>query len=192
MPAMTAAPPAAGCRVRQTAAEYAGSDVHHSLYLPPDWRSDWKASGKRWPVIVEYTGNLRTEPGLDGRGGQRSTGLRPVRREGAHLGRDAVRRPGPSPQRRTWWGDEEATVQYCKTNLPRLCETYGGDRRAVVLCGFSPRGHRRELYRPARRPDRRAVGRLRHARPLRRRAGVEGATWGYSAGRDIRRKLGSG
>jgi len=66
LPTMTAEAPAAGRRVRQTPPEYAGTDVHHSLYLPPDWRSDWKVSGKRWPVIVEYTGNHA--PGLGSTG----------------------------------------------------------------------------------------------------------------------------
>ena len=79
---------------------------------------------------------------------------------------------------RTWWGDAEATVQYCQTNLPRICEAYGGDRRAVVLCGFS-RGaigvnyiglHDDQIAR--------ALGRLRHARPLRRSCEWKGQPWG--------------
>ena len=137
VPAMTAAPPAAGCRVRQTAAEYAGSDVHHSLYLPPDWRPDWKASGKRWPVIVEYTGNFAPNLGSTGEVGNAALGFGLCGGKGyiwvvmPYVARDHRH------NERTWWGDEEATVEYCKTNLPRICETYGGDRRAVVLCGFS-------------------------------------------------------
>jgi hypothetical protein len=36
-----------------------------------------------------------------------------------------------------WWGDEEATVRYCLTNLRRICELYGGDPNAVLFTGFS-------------------------------------------------------
>ena len=51
-PTMTDEPPAPGKRVRQTAPEYRGTDVHHALYLPTDWQP-----GRKYPVIVEYTGN---------------------------------------------------------------------------------------------------------------------------------------
>jgi phosphoribosyl 1,2-cyclic phosphodiesterase len=37
----------------------------------------------------------------------------------------------------TWWGDEQATIQYAKTNVPRIIDQFGGDPRAVFLCGFS-------------------------------------------------------
>ncbi len=37
----------------------------------------------------------------------------------------------------TWWGDRQATVAYCKVNLPRLCSQFGGDPDRVFLCGFS-------------------------------------------------------
>ena len=137
VPTMTAAPPAAGRRVRQTPPEYAGTAVHHSLYLPPDWRSDWKASKKRWPVIVEYTGNYTPSPGSTGEVADAALGFGLCGGRGyiwivmPYIARDHCH------NERTWWGDEESTVQYCKTNLPRICDAYGGDRRAVVLCGFS-------------------------------------------------------
>jgi hypothetical protein len=137
LPTMTAEAPAAGRRVRQTPPEYAGTDVHHSLYLPPDWRPDGKASGKRWPVIVEYTGNHAPGLGSTGEVAGAALGFGLCGGQGyiwvvmPYIARDH-RHNQP-----TWWGDEESTVQYCKTNLPRICEAYGGDRRAVVLCGFS-------------------------------------------------------
>jgi len=37
----------------------------------------------------------------------------------------------------TWWGDEQATVEYAKRNVPRICKEYGGDSTHVFLCGFS-------------------------------------------------------
>lgn len=61
-PVMTEGQPAAGRRVRQTAPEYAGTEVHHSLYLPVDW-----AMGKTLPVVVEYTGNRWAASGSTGR-----------------------------------------------------------------------------------------------------------------------------
>lgn len=137
VPTMTTEASAAGRRVRQTSHEYADTEVHHSLYLPPDWRSDWKASGRRWPVIVEYTGNYAPTLGSTGEVGNAGLGFGLCSGQGyiwivmPYVAQDHRH------NERTWWGDEEATVQYCTTNLPRLCEAYGGDRRAVVLCGFS-------------------------------------------------------
>ena len=137
VPAMTMEPPAAGRRVRQTAPEYAGTEVHHSLYLPPDWKADWKTSNQHWPMIVEYTGNYAPTLGSTGEVGNAALGFGLCGGQGylwvvmPYVARDHRH------NERTWWGDEEATVQYCKTNLPRICDAYGGDRRAVILCGFS-------------------------------------------------------
>lgn len=137
VPAMVDAAPAAGRRVRQTPPEYAGSDVHHSLYLPPDWSADWNTAGKRWPVIVEYTGNYAPTLGSTGEVAGAGLGFGLCGGKGyiwvvmPYVARDHRQ------NERTWWGDEETTVAYCKTNLPRICETYGGDRRAVIVCGFS-------------------------------------------------------
>jgi len=52
VPAMVDASPAAGKRVRVTSPEYKDTEVHHTLYLPTDWKA-----GGRYPVIVEYAGN---------------------------------------------------------------------------------------------------------------------------------------
>ena len=58
-PSATSATPAPGRRVRQSNREYAGTSVHHALYLPSDWRKD-----KTHPVIIEYAGNKwKTSPG---------------------------------------------------------------------------------------------------------------------------------
>lgn len=51
-PAMTEEDPAPDKRVRQASREYNGSKVYHTLYLPSDW-----VKGKKFPVLVEYTGN---------------------------------------------------------------------------------------------------------------------------------------
>lgn len=131
-PVMTNGPPTAGKRVRQVSPEYAGTDVYHSLYLP----EDWKPKGK-FPVIVEYTGN-KFPPGK-GSGEVKDANLG----YGMSGGKGFIWIVMPyiekDKQRNavTWWGDRQATVDYCKVNLPRICDQYGGDRNNVIVCGFS-------------------------------------------------------
>lgn len=131
-PAMIRDEPVPGRRVRCVAPEYEGSDVHHSLYLPVDWRP-----GGNYPVIVEYTGNWHPASGSTGEVGHANLGY------GLSGGRGFiwVCMPYVEKGRRknavTWWGDIEATVEYCKVNLPRICRQFGGDASRVLICGFS-------------------------------------------------------
>jgi hypothetical protein len=136
LPSISSGPPAAGRRVAVTAPEYTGTGVHHMLYLPPDWTPDWKTQGCRWPVIVEYTGNKAPTLGSTGRVEDAALGF------GVSGGRFIwVVLPYVSENHEqnevTWWGDEEATVAYAKANVPRICAQFGGDTRAVFICGFS-------------------------------------------------------
>lgn len=131
-PLMKIEPPAAGRRVRQVAPEYVGTDVYHSLYLPVDWRSDQKH-----PILVEYTGN-KFPPGK---------GSGEVKDANLGYGLSGGRRfiwvvmpyiaKGRMNNEVTWWGDRQATVEYCKVNLPRICEEFAGDPDNVFVCGFS-------------------------------------------------------
>lgn len=136
IPAVTSDVPAAGRRVRVTAPEYAGTDVHHLLYLPTDW-----VAGGAYPVIVEYAGN----GSYRNQHGDVSTGLV----EGSRLGYGIsggsgfiwvclpfVDETGKRNQRQ-WWGSVKRTVKYCKTVVPRVCEHFGGDANAIILAGFS-------------------------------------------------------
>ena len=129
-PPATNGAPAPGKRVKQVNREYAGSDVHHLLYLPTDWKGE-----KKYPVIVEYAGNAyRTCPGT---------------LEGSNLGFGIsggkgviwVCMPFVDAKNRMnstiWWGDVEATVDYCKNTVRRICSENGGDSSAVFLAGFS-------------------------------------------------------
>jgi hypothetical protein len=131
-PAMTDGLPGAGLRVRRVAPEYEGTDVYHSLYLPVDWKP-----GGRYPVIVEYTGN-KFPPGK-GSGEVKDANLG----FGMSGGRGFIWvvmpyvAKGRKENAVTWWGDRQATVDYCKTNLPRICEGFGGDPDNVFVCGFS-------------------------------------------------------
>src|ERR1700722_12492412 len=52
VPEVSSAAPAPGIRSIQTTAGWEGTQVHHTVYLP----LDWKVGGK-FPVIVEYAGN---------------------------------------------------------------------------------------------------------------------------------------
>ncbi len=131
-PEMTSEEPGAGRRVRQVALEYAGTDVYHALYLPVGWKADGK-----FPVIVEYTGNKFAESGSTGEVKDANLGY------GLTGGKDYiwVSMPYIAEDRQRnevwWWGDREATVEYCKVNLPRICDAFGGDRDRVYICGFS-------------------------------------------------------
>ena len=131
-PAMTEGAPAPGKRVRQVAPEYAGTAVYHSLYLPTDWMA-----GKRYPVLVEYTGN-KYPPGK-GSGEVKDANLG----YGLSGGKGIIWvvmpyvEKGGQKNAVTWWGDRDATIAYCKTNLPRICAQFGGDPERVVICGFS-------------------------------------------------------
>jgi len=136
VPPVTAGPPGPGKRVRQTAPEYAGTEVHHMLYLPRDWRAV-----EQYPVIVEYAGNGPYESKY----GDVSSG----EVEGSKLGYGLSGGEGfiwlclpcvnteEGKNQSWWWGDVEATVEYCKRTVPRVCEQYRGDPTAVILTGFS-------------------------------------------------------
>jgi hypothetical protein len=136
LPPLTVQGPQPGKRAAVTAPEYAGTKVRHLIALPDDWTPDWKARGKSWPVIAEYTGNYFPTSGSTGE------------IEGAGLGYGVARGKAiwvvlpyvakdHQKNERTWWGDIDATVGYAKTNLPRICAEFGGDPKKVILCGFS-------------------------------------------------------
>jgi hypothetical protein len=129
-PAMEEGQPAPGKRVKMVTDKYKDTDVYHALYLPTDWKK-----GKKYPVIVEYAGNqYQTSPGTV---------------EGSNLGYGISGGKGfiwvclpyiskdHKRNQRQWWGDVKATVQYCKTVVPGICEEFGGDPKAVFLAGFS-------------------------------------------------------
>jgi hypothetical protein len=131
-PAMTGGDPAPGKRVRQVAPEYKGTKVYHTLYLPTDWQK-----AKRYPVLVEYTGNKFPACGSTGevKGANLGYGL------SGGKGFIWVSMPyiqkGKKENAVTWWGDRQATIDYCKVNLPRICKEFGGDMENLFICGFS-------------------------------------------------------
>jgi hypothetical protein len=135
-PAMTIGDPAPGLRVRQTEPEYAGTEVHHALYLPTDWRA-----AECYPVIVEFAGNgnYKNQYGDVCTGKVEDCGLGYGISGGARfiwVCLPYVSKDGQHNQLQ-WWGDIDATVAYCKRAVPRICEQYGGDPAKVTLTGFS-------------------------------------------------------
>ena len=131
-PPMTDDAPAPGKRVRQVAPGYEGTDVYHALYLPTDWRE-----GEMYPVLVEYTGNYFPACGSTGEAKGANLGYGLTGGEGFIWVSMAYVAEGRRENAVTWWGDLDATLDYCKTNVVRVCEQFGGDPENVLLCGFS-------------------------------------------------------
>ena len=131
-PIMTEAEPAAGRRVRQVAPEYKGTDVYHALYLPVDWKP-----GGKFSVIVEYTGNKFAESGSTGEVKDANLGYGLTGGKGFIWVSMPYIEKGGKKNAVWWWGDKHATVNYCKTNLPRICNQFGGDPKSIFICGFS-------------------------------------------------------
>lgn len=133
VPELSVGAPAAGRRVKVM---LAGTEIYHVLYLPVDWTPK-----RRYPVIVEYAGNGNYKNDY----GDVSTG----RPEGSKLGYgltggrgaiwlclpyiDAAQRANQM----TWWGDAEETTAYCRRTVRQVCAEFGGDRKRVLLAGFS-------------------------------------------------------
>ena len=131
-PAMTHGAPGPGKRVRQVAPEYEGTDVYHALYLPVDWKP-----GTQYPVIVEYTGNKWAACRSTGEVKDANLGYGMSGGRGFIWVSMSYVGEGRKENTVTWWGDKQATVDYCKVNLPRICEGFGGDPDNVFICGFS-------------------------------------------------------
>jgi hypothetical protein len=136
LPPLTDKGPQPGKRAAVTPPEYAGTQVRHILALPDDWTADWKARGKSWPVIAEYTGNYFPTSGSTGEVEGAALGYGVSRGKAIWVVLPYVAKDHRKNER-TWWGDIDATVGYAKANLPRICAEFGGDPKKVVLCGFS-------------------------------------------------------
>ena len=136
LPPLTEQGPQPGKRATVIAPEYGGTKVRHLIALPDDWTPDWKARGKSWPIIAEYTGNYFPTSGSTGEIEGAGLGYGVARGKAIWVVLPYVAKDGQKNER-TWWGDIDATVGYAKTNLPRICAEFGGDPKKVVLCGFS-------------------------------------------------------
>jgi len=136
LPPLAEGAPQPGKRATVVTAEYAGTKVHHLIALPDDWSPDWKARGKHWPVIAEYTGNYYPGSGSTGQAEGAALGYGLSRGKAIwvilpYVAKDHLK------NEISWWGDIDATIGYAKTNIPRICAEFGGDANKVLLCGFS-------------------------------------------------------
>ena len=135
-PSMQLGQPAPARRVRMTLERYADSDVYHSLYLPSGWTPD-----RFYPVIVEYAGNGPYHNAI----GDTCSGKVEDCQLGYGIGggNDFIWLCLPyisedrSHNQLQWWGNVEATVEYCKEAVSQVCREYGGDRGELILVGFS-------------------------------------------------------
>jgi hypothetical protein len=135
-PPMVTDSPAPGKRVKQTSPEYSGTDVYHTLYLPTNWQA-----GHKYPVIVDYAGNydLPPAPAIPCTGKVEDIALGYGLTGGVNYIWICMPTIGGSPQanQETWWGDINATKQYCMTTINHVCQDYGGDPSAIICSGFS-------------------------------------------------------
>jgi len=138
VPAAKRAKPAAGVRSLQTTQGWKGTRVHHTLYLPRNWKP-----GKKYPVLVDYpgNGNYRNEFGdvSDGtvEGCCLGYGISGAR-DFIWICMPFVEKAGGRKQNAVkWWGSLAETKRYCIATVRDVCERFGGDEEAVVLCGFS-------------------------------------------------------
>ena len=112
--------PGPGQRVRQSLDGYRDTQIHHLLYLPVNWQK-----GGSYPVIMEYPGNRsgphsgRVDSCMLGYGVSGGNGVIWV-----SLPFVGKKRLKPALN---WWGDAEATVEYCKQAVAEVCKTYGGN-----------------------------------------------------------------
>lgn len=132
IPVLSKGNPAAGKRVAVTAPEYEGKGVFHTLYLP----NNWEEGGERLPIIFEYTGNYFPKSGSTGEVEDAGLGYGLCGGKFIWVSLPYISEDEQDNQV-TWWGDEKATVDYAKVNVPRIIEEYGADPNAVFLCGFS-------------------------------------------------------
>lgn len=135
-PKMQGGEPSPGKHVKQTAREFHNTKVYHTLYLPTDWQPN-----KTYPVIVEYAGNGP----YSNKYGDVNSGYV----EDCNMGYGISGGEGMiwvcmpyisenhQSNQRQWWGDADATAEYCYTNVLRICDEYGGDRSQLIVVGFS-------------------------------------------------------
>ena len=132
LPVLLDGPPTIGKRVKLTAPEYVGTEVFHTLFLPQDWTPD----GPALPIIFEYTGNYFPTSGSTGKVEDAGLGFGLSGGKYIWVSLPYINEQGTANEIR-WWGDENATIQYAKQNVPRIIKRFNADSNAVFLCGFS-------------------------------------------------------
>lgn len=131
--AMMDAPPAPGKRVKHQLKPFQEREAYHVLYLPPDWKP-----GKRFPVILEYSGNRWLNPPCHSPGRPESGRMGFGMSEGKGfiwVNAPFVNRDGSLAL--NGWGDADVTADYAIDLVEMICRDFGGDPDNVILTGFS-------------------------------------------------------
>jgi hypothetical protein len=110
------------------------SAIYSVLNLPEDWQP-----GMKYPVIVEYPGNIFFAPACY------STGLpeQCVIGYGMTKGKGAICLGMPFVDRaagkivENGWGNADETADHVMRTVAEVCARFGGDRGNIVLTGFS-------------------------------------------------------
>jgi hypothetical protein len=126
--------PMAGKRVYQKLPGWEHTTVEHVLTLPKDWKPDAK-----FPVIVEYTGNVFYDKWCHSTGFTEQGNLAYGLSRGEtfillnlpFISTDAQR------EEPNGWGSIEKTEDYCLQALKFVGENYGGDANQIFYTGFS-------------------------------------------------------
>jgi len=134
VPAVEDSAPAPGKRVRYRLPVDKATAIYSVLNLPDDWQP-----GKKYPVIVEYPGNIFYAPSCY------STGLpeQCVIGYGMTKGKSAICLGMPFVDRATGkvvengWGNANDTADYVMRMVAAVCDKFGGDPENLVLTGFS-------------------------------------------------------
>lgn len=134
VPDISRAAPAPGRRVYQQLPGWETTSVTHVLTLPREWQP-----GGKYPVIVEYTGNVFYHKFCHSTGytdqGNLAYGL--ARGEKfITLNLPFISGDGQREQI-DGWGDIGKAADYCVEAVRLVCERYGGDAGAVFFVGFS-------------------------------------------------------
>ncbi|MCY2976256.1 MAG: hypothetical protein NTW52_16500 [Planctomycetota bacterium] len=126
--------PMAGKRVYQKLPGWESTTVEHVLTLPKDWKP-----GAKFPIIVEYTGNVFYDKWCHSTGvtdqGNLAYGLSRgetfILLNLPFISTDAQR------EEPNGWGSIEKTEDYCLQALKFVSEHYGGDANQIFYTGFS-------------------------------------------------------
>lgn len=139
VPPMLEAAPAPGLRVRAVTPGWEDTQVHHALYLPPEWEPQ-----SQLPVLVELPGNGgyrnafgdtctgAVGDGVLGYGMSAGHGFIWICAPFVEITQDGTKRNAVK-----WWGHLRESKRHLMETVRDVCERWGGDPKRVILCGFS-------------------------------------------------------
>lgn len=127
--------PRADKRFFRTLPKYKDTQLRHIVYLPKGW-----VKGKKYPVIVEYTGNVfyYQKAYCYSTGFARQGNMACALSRGEFI---AINLPfvakGGTREQFDGWGDPDLTAQYCLDAMEDAFKNLGADPDKVAYTGFS-------------------------------------------------------